>query len=422
MKRKVFALADIDSFYASVEANSLFRPDLKYSPVIVASNNDGCVVSRNRRAKALGIKMGAPLFSIADLIQKERVTVFSSNYALYANMTARVMKVLGTFTPDQEVYSCDESFLDLTGQDCNLIDLGFRIKQAVYVNTGLSVGVGISTTKTLAKLANYGAKKYLATKGVVDLTCPDRQARLLAITPVEEVWGVGRRIAARLKDLGIETAVALAEADTRFIRDQFSIVLEKTVRELRGESVMPLELIPPKQKQIVHSRAFGRPVVAFAELREAAHSYAVKAMEKARKQGLRVRTLSVFIQTSPFREQDYYYNSAVAQFPVATGDTRIVLSIVSDLLKSIWKENKKYIRAGVMLIELEPVGTEQLQLLDERDERAERLMQVMDSINSRGKARVYFASQGCGNQAWQMRRDFLSPSYLTRWQDIPVVS
>lgn len=421
MTQKVFALVDCDSFYASVEANSLFRPDLKYSPVIVASNNDGCVVARNRLAKGLGIKMGAPLFTLGDIIQKERVAVFSSNYALYANMSARVMRILGTFTPEQEVYSIDESFLNLTGQGGDMAQLGLRIKDTVNCHTGLSVGVGISTTKTLAKLASYAGKKYQGTGGVVDLMSPDRQRRLMAITPVEEVWGVGSRIAARLQGMGVETAEALADVDTRLIRQQFSIVLEKTVRELRGESVMPLELVPPQQKQIVHSRAFGRPIELITEMQQALHSYAAKALEKARKKGLRVRALSVFVQTSPYREDAFYYNVATAEFPLSTADTRKVLSAINKLLERIWRDNKKYVRAGVMLIDLESAEKEQILLFEQRDTRSEELMRLIDSINEKRKGSIFFASQGGKNTAWQMKRNFLSKNYLTNWDEIPVV-
>lgn len=421
---KVYALVDCDSFYCSVEGNSLFRPDLvaTNAAIICASNNDGCVVARNRRAKELGIKMGEPLFKIQELIRKHNVAVFSSNYALYANMSTRVMRILGGFTPEMEVYSCDEAFLDLTGQTCDLETLGRKIKATVREHTGLSVGVGISTTKTLAKLASYGGKKYRATNGVVDLTCESRQKRLMAITPVDEVWGVGRRIAARLRDIGIETAAELAEVDTRFIRDQFSVVLERTVRELRGESVLSLELVKPTQKQIVHSRAFGQPVTSHDELREAVHSYAVKAMEKARKNNLNVKTMSVFIQTNPFQDSGYYYNSAAVQFPLATSNTFDILRAVSKILHSIWLPNKRYVRAGIMLIELEPVGKEQLSLIETRNVKAEKLMKVIDEINATGKAKLLFGSQGIGDRDWHMKRQYLSPHYLTRWEDLPVVS
>lgn len=392
MKQLVFALVDCDSFYASCESHSLFRPDLKSSAVIVASNNDGAVVARNKKAKALGIKMGEPLFKIQDLLRRECVAVFSSNYATYANMSARVMRTLARFTPSLEVYSIDEAFLDLTGMTVELNALGHEIRNTISRNIGLSVGVGISTTKTLAKLANRAAKTYPGCGGVVDLTDPTRQRRLMSITPVEDVWGIGRRLSARLNALGIMTAKDLADADTRFIREQFSVVVERTVRELRGESCMPLELIPPVQKQIVHSRSFGAPITAFSDMREALHCYAAKATEKMRKQKLRVKTFSVFIQTSPFKD-GYYYNSASTQLCDPTSDTRLILAHSTKLLKSIWRDGYFYIRAGIMLLELRPAETEQLPLMGVTDTRSEALMDLIDGINKKSGAKIQFGSQ-----------------------------
>lgn len=309
----------------------------------------------------------------------------------------------------------------MTGFNTGLSTLGHEIRNTVANETGLSVGVGISTTKTLAKLANHAAKTYPACGGVVDLTDPIRQARLMAITPVEEVWGIGKRISARLNALGIKTAKDLADADTRFIRDQFSVVVEKTVRELRGESCLSLELVPPTQKQIVHSRAFGAPVTTIGEMREALHNYAAKAAEKMRKQRLRVKTFSVFIQTSLFKEGGYYYNSATAQLPDATSDTPYILGRSTELLKSIWRDDFAYVRAGIMFIELVPEKFEQLSLMGVRDLRRDTLMALIDSINQKSGAKLQFGSQGVGQQKWVMKRNHLSPHYLTRWSDIPTV-
>lgn len=422
MSQKVIALCDCHAFYCSVETNSLFRPDLVGKTVVVASNGDGCVVARNPAAKRLGIKMGEPLFKIKDLIRDNEVEVFSSQYTNYANMSARVMAILGTFTPVMAVYSIDESFLDLTGINVNLTKYGQQIQKAVLTQTGLGIGVGISVNTTMAKAASWAGKTYKATGGVVDLTSPERQGKLLAIMPVGEVWGVGQRISKRLQSMGINTAADLAAADTRLIRDQFSVVLERTVRELRGEQVIPLELAPPQQKQIVHSRSFGRPVENLTEMREAVHSYAFKAVEKMRKKSLSVRVITVFIQTSPFKPEEYYYNSAIAPLPIATSDTRSILAASSSALNSIWREGKRYIRAGVMLLDLQPSDVEQLDLISRVDERGTNLMRVMDEINAKGKTTIYFASQGIGKRKWEMKRQRLSPYYLTRWSDIPIVS
>src|SRR5690554_435157 len=234
----VFALVDCNNFYASCE--KLFRPDLKHVPVVVLSNNDGCVVARSREAKALGIKMGVPMFQIRDAIRQHGIVCFSSNYALYADLSQRVMSTLEALAPQVEVYSIDEAFLDLTGVDaCIALDaFGLQVRQQVYQWTGITVCVGIAPTKTLAKLANHAAKSYPATGGVVDLTSPVRQRKLMALIPVSEIWGIGRKLTQRLETLGIKTALQLADADPQWIKRNFSVVVERTVRELNGQSCL----------------------------------------------------------------------------------------------------------------------------------------------------------------------------------------
>lgn len=253
--KTVFALVDCNNFYASCE--KLFRPDLKNTPVVVLSNNDGCIVARSKEAKALGIKMGVPLFQIQDEIKQHGIVCFSSNYALYADLSNRVMTILEEEAPRLEVYSIDEAFMDLTGVN-NVMDLlafGQQVKVKVDQWTGITVGVGIAPTKTLAKLANHAAKKYPATGSVVDLMDPDRQKRLLALVDVSDVWGVGRRITAKLKARGIHTALDLANSDPKSIRSEFSVVLERTIRELNGVSCLDLELVRPTKQQIICSRS-----------------------------------------------------------------------------------------------------------------------------------------------------------------------
>ncbi|WP_282960971.1 Y-family DNA polymerase [Vibrio alginolyticus] len=293
----VFALVDCNNFYASCE--KLFRPDLKDTPVVVLSNNDGCVVARSREAKLLGIKMGVPVFQIKAEMQRHGILAFSSNYALYADLSSRVMRTLEEMAPRVEVYSIDEAFLDLTGIESalSLVEFGQQVRERIGHWIGITVCVGIAPTKTLAKLANHAAKKYPATQGVVDLTNPDRQRRLLALVPVDDVWGVGRRLSKRLNALGITTALDLANASPRAIRDQFSVVLERTVRELNGDSCIELEEIPPAKKQIVCSRSFGVKVTHFELLREAVCEYATRATEKLRKEQQQAKVLTVFIRT-----------------------------------------------------------------------------------------------------------------------------
>ncbi|GAA0685454.1 hypothetical protein GCM10009104_08820 [Marinobacterium maritimum] len=264
----VFALVDCNNFYASCER--LFRPDLAGKPIVVLSNNDGCIVARSAEAKALGIKMGVPVYQVERYLQQHDVAVFSSNYALYADMSARVMSILEELAPRVEIYSIDEAFLDLTGIDSiqSLDAFGTRIRQQVGQHTGIRVCVGIAPSKTLAKLANHAAKQYPATGGVVDLTNPERQRRLLALVPVSEVWGVGRRLRQRLETDGIRTALDLASANPKSIRQQYSVVLEQTVRELNGESCLSLEEITPVKQHVICSRSFGERITTFQAMRE----------------------------------------------------------------------------------------------------------------------------------------------------------
>src|SRR5690554_2212754 len=347
---QVFALVDCNNFYASCE--KLFAPHLKEVPVLVLSNNDGCVVARSKEAKALGIKMGVPVFKIKQLIRQHKVRVFSSNYPLYADMSSRVMSTLEALAPRVEVYSIDEAFLDLSGleQLFDLADFGQQIKAKVDKDTGIQVCVGIAPTKTLAKLANHGAKQYPATGGVVDLTSPVRQQKLMAITSVDEVWGVGRQLTKRLNAMGIKTAFDLAQTDPQLIRSQFSIVLERTVQELNGIACLELEQVPAKKKQIISSRSFGEVVTDLASMRQAVAQHASRAAEKLRAEDQQAKVLTVFIQTNRFKtDQPSYSNSATGQLPDPSNDSRALNRLALQLLQSIWKDGYRYNKAGVML-------------------------------------------------------------------------
>lgn len=419
----VFALVDCNNFYASCE--KLFRPDLKDTPVVVLSNNDGCVVARSREAKSLGIKMGVPVFQIKAEMQRHGILAFSSNYALYADLSSRVMRTLEEMAPRVEVYSIDEAFLDLTGIESvlSLVEFGQQVRERIGHWIGITVCVGIAPTKTLAKLANHAAKKYPATQGVVDLTNPDRQRRLLALVPVDDVWGVGRRLSKRLNALGIITALDLANASPRAIRDQFSVVLERTVRELNGESCIELEEIPPTKKQIVCSRSFGVKVTQFELLREAVCEYATRATEKLRKEQQQAKVLTVFIRTSPFKDNEpQYSNSASGELLLPSCDTRDFIELASHLLKRIWKDGFRYAKAGVMLSDFYDPGMFQPGLFDDVSTRSnsQQLMSVLDTINQSGAGKVFFAGQGT-KKDWSMKREHLSPAYTTRWDQLPRV-
>ncbi len=416
----MFALADVNCFYASCEA--AFRPDLKGRPIVVLSNNDGCVIARNKEAKDAGIKMAAPYFKARRECELHNAVIFSSNYALYADMSHRVMTILEEMAPRMEMYSIDEAFLDLQGvSNCkNLEEFAREIRDKVYKWTGLRIGVGIGPTKTLAKLANFAAKKWTKAEGIIDLSLPARQRKLMALISVEEVWGVGRKISKRLNAMGIKTALDLADAPTELIRKHFSVVLERTVRELRGESCLAIEEFTPDKQQIVCSRSFGDRVSQYELMREAICSHAVRAAEKLRKEHQYCRHISAFIKTSPFTEGEAYYGQvASTRIEIPTQDTRDIIAAATQCLDSIWQEGHHFQKCGVMLGDFYSQGIAQLGLFDEHPPRAksEQLMAALDDIHQKGKGRIWFAGQGI-TKSWDMKREMLSPAYTTRFKDL----
>lgn len=418
MSRPVFGLADCSNFYASCE--KLFRPDLKDVPVVVMSSNDGCVVARSREAKALGFKMGQPYFECREQIERHGVVVFSSNFTLYGDISQRVMSTLEQLSPKISQYSVDEAFLDATGIN-DLLGFGRHVRKTVLQWTGIEVGVGFAQTKTLAKLANHAAKQYPATGGVVDLTLRTRQERLMALVPVAEVWGVGRRYAERLTGLGIHTALQLAQTDPKYIRKHFSVVLERTVAELNGESCQDLDELVPASQQIIRSRSFGTRITVRAQMGQAITDFVARAAEKLREEGQVARRISVFMRTNPFSSSEAQYsNQATVTLTVPVSDTRALVASAMHLLDAIWKEGYRYAKAGVILAELCPVDTVQGDLFAQSESpRSAALMHVIDQINRSGKGRIFLAGQGI-NPAWDMRRQHLSPAYTTRWKDLPV--
>ncbi|EPY7211207.1 Y-family DNA polymerase [Klebsiella oxytoca] len=417
----MFALCDVNSFYASCE--TVFRPDLKGRPVVVLSNNDGCVIARSAEAKPF-VKMGEPYFKQKDLFRRHGIIAFSSNYELYADMSNRVMTTLEELSPRCEIYSIDEAFCDLTGvRNCrDLTDFGREIRETVLRRTHLTVGVGIAQTKTLAKLANHAAKQWQRqTGGVVDLSNLERQRKLMAILPVDEVWGVGRRISKKLEAMGIKTVLQLADTDIRFIRKHFNVVLERTVRELRGEPCLGLEEFAPVKQEIVCSRSFGGRITEYHEMRQAICSYASRAAEKLRGEHQYCRFISAFVKTSPFAlNEPYYGNSASVKLLTPTQDSRDIIEAATKCLDAIWKDGHRYQKAGVMLGDFYSQGVVQLNLFDDNAPRqnSEKLMEVLDHLNAKdGRGTLYFAGQGM-QTAWQMKREMLSPRYTTRYSDL----
>lgn len=423
--KSVYALVDCNNCFASAE--TLFRPDLRNTPVIVLSNNDGCIVARDALAKALGIKMGAPVHHIQQEIRQHGIKVFSSNYTLYGDISRRVMETLEELAPRVDIYSIDEAFLDVTGIDrvVSFEAYGQQVKNTVHKNTGMSVCVGIAPTRTLAKLANHGAKKYPATNGVVDLTDPARQRRLMDLVSVDKVWGVGGKLSAKLQAMGITTALGLADADPAIIRQRFSVVLERTARELNGVACLPWEDVPQPKKQIMCSRSFGASVRSLSDLEEAVTHFASSAAVKLRKGRQCAGSLMVFVRTNPFRKDSpQYSNGATVRMVVPTQDTRVIVLQAVSAVRELYREGFDYAKAGVMLSDT--VSDTQFQgdlfvshTASEGD-RSTKLMSVVDDINRMSRAKIGMARE-MGEGSYAMRREHLSPAYTTDWAQIPKV-
>jgi DNA polymerase V len=417
---RTFALIDCNNFYASCER--LFRPDLKNTPIVVLSNNDGCIVARSQEVKDLGIKMATPLFKVQGEVERHGIQVFSSNYTLYGDISSRVMQTLEQFSPHVEVYSIDEAFLDLSGIS-SLTDYGQDIRTTVLQHVGVPVCVGIAPTKTLSKLANYAAKKFKATQGVVDLTDPQRQKRLMEITPVSEIWGVGRKLTERLQSIGVDTALRLAEMDTRRARQRFNVVLERTVRELNGENCLELDDVKSKRQQIMCSRSFGEKLTEYTDLKETVCEFAARAAAKLRGEDQLASVVNVFIRTSPFdKSGPNYSNSATGTLTQPSSDTMKILDLAIPLFDSIWRDGYRYATAGVMLGDFCAPDDVQLSLYDDQpsNERNDQLMQAVDAINMKGQGNVWFGGQR-PKKDWFMRQANVSPAYTTRWSSIPEV-
>lgn len=421
----VFALVDANNFYASCE--KLFNPALQNRPVVVLSNNDGCVVARSAEVKALGIPMGAPWFKLREEARRHGIVAFSSNYALYADISNRVVEVLSGFSPNLEVYSIDESFLDLSGFERQGYQAyGVEIRQRVADWLGLAVCVGIGASKTLAKLANHCAKKALAgANGVCDFTILSETelTQLFSGIGVGEVWGVGRKISARLEGMGIQTVQQLRDADTGTIRSRFSVVLERTVRELRGVSCLDLEEVVPEKQQIMSSRSFGMLVYGLADLEEAVASYISRAAEKLRGQNSLAGAVQVYLRTNIFKPEAPQYQRAVTvPLPEASSDTRVLTQWALRVLRRIYRPGFGYHKAGVTLLNILPRENQQFSLFvpgGVANARNERLMGTLDSINERyGRGTLRLAVEGIEKE-WRMRRGNLSPRYTTAWSELP---
>lgn len=421
--RQNIALIDGNNFYVSCER--VFNPTLWRKPVVVLSNNDGCAVARSNEVKMLGVKMGEPWFRLRTLAQQHGIIALSSNYALYADMSQRMMTLLGRFSPCQEVYSIDECFLSLDSQR-DVTHIGQAMRQEVADWLGLPVGVGIAATKTLAKLANHVAKKRSVYAGVCNFNTMDVDdlEHLLAEIDVAEVWGVGARGAERLRTMGLVNVLALRRADGHQLRKRFSVVMERIVLELNGISCLTLETITPPRKQIQSSRSFGVPVYEQNELAEAVLTFMRRGVRRLRQQGLVAGAMHLFIQTNPFRERDPQYRQGITlPIPTPTANELQLARIIRQGLAMIYRSGYAYHKAGVLLMELESTTSKQGDLFADpvAEQKSSALMGALDALRQRfGPDIIHVAGEGV-NQRWAVKAANRSPRYTTNWTELPVV-
>jgi DNA polymerase V len=407
-----FLLVDCNQFFVSCE--QAFNPRLLKKAVVVLSNNDGCVVARSQEAKDIGIPMGVPLFKVQDTIKKYNVNVLSSNYELYGDMSMRVMQMLRQFSPDIEEYSIDEAFLKI--DEDNPVDVAKKVKFIVQKNTGIPVSIGIGRTKTLAKMASDIAKKQKAGVYKMDQDMDETLKKM----PVIDIWGVGKNLAAQLKSHQIYTAFDLKSSDDSFIRSKFSIVLFRTVLELRGINCLNFKDTPHHKKSITSSKSFGKLITHIQELEEALSSYVAIAVAKLRREESKVRTLCVFLTTSRFKE-DFYYNYQLINLPKSSDYTPEIISYAKTALKKIFIEGYAYKKVGITLLDLSPknaVATDFFDSYKEVDEKRTKVMNVIDSITEKiGKNSIYFAAQGIQKE-WISKKELRSSRYTTKWDEI----
>jgi DNA polymerase V len=429
----MYALVDGNNFYVSCER--VFMPRLNGIPVVVLSNNDGCAIARSNEAKALGIAMGAPWFEIKHLQESHGLTALSANFALYGDLSDRMMSLAAGLGPRQEIYSIDESFIDLTGVRGDMVERSHKIRSRILQWVGIPCGIGIGSTKTLAKLANHIAKTAERKPG----SYPERLAQVcnlatlstveletvLAATPVGEVWGVGRRISAQLMEGGIHTVLDLVRMDPATVKRKWSVVLERTVRELQGMSCIDLDHAPQPKQEIACTRSFGHPITELHELVEAITEFASRAAQKLRKQSSLAGQVICFVRTSPFRQDPQYSRSVTVPLRRPSADTALIVAAALTGLRAIYRPGFKLAKAGVMLIELQSDTFQQQELALEDDEVVDRgqLMTTLDGLNLRyGRGTVLMASAGLGGnrRTWSMKQERRTPAYTTDWNDMAV--
>ncbi len=430
----MYALVDGNNFFVSCER--VFRPSLNGLPVVVLSNNDGCAIARSNEAKALGIKMGAPWFKIRHLAESGGLVALSANFALYGDLSDRMMSLAAGLGPRQEVYSIDECFIDLTGVHGDLVARSHKIRARILQWVGIPCGIGIGSTKTLAKLANHIAKTAERKPGsypaqlaqvcnLAALEAPGLMA-VMESTPVNEVWGVGRQISRQLNTAGISNVLELARLDAAMVRRRWSVMLERTVRELQGTCCIDLDHAPAPRQEIACTRSFGHPVTELGGLNEAITEFASRAAVKLRKQGSLASQVLVFIRTSPFRKDPQYSRSTSVPLRRPSADTAALVRAALAGLRAIYRPGFLYAKAGVMLLDLQSDTVQQIELdlQDDDDKDRGRLMTALDELNQRfGRGTVLLASAGLAGQrrAWSMKQERRTPGYTTCWEDMPVV-
>ncbi|MCD4664207.1 MAG: Y-family DNA polymerase [Bacteroidales bacterium] len=418
---EVFALVDCNNFYTSCE--KIFYPALEGKPVAVLSNNDGCVIARSEEAKAAGIKMGVPVFEISEIIEKNNVHVFSTNYALYGDISQRVMNTLVQLTPEIEIYSIDEAFIDLSGIPKNELNKqGLKIKQTVKKWTGIPVSVGIAPTKTLAKIANHIAKKNKEYNGIFDFVNHTDKDSLLKTFPVNDIWGVGEKYAGFFNRNKICTAYDLKTADENRIKEHLGVMGQRLVLELRGTVCYPINVNPDNKKEICTTRSFGHSVESYAELEQATTSYVTKVAEKLRKQNSYAQALLIFIMTNKYAKGPRYVNYKIVKLPTPTNQTSELIHYAVIALKNLYKKGYKYKKSGVIVSDVIPAeGTQSILWDDKNRNKNKKILQVIDKINQQaGIEKVKFAIQGT-DKTWKMKQDNLSPRYTTKWSNILIV-
>ena len=428
--RRVILHTDVNSAYANMER--VFNPKLRDKPVCILSNNDGCIVALTKDAKALGIKRGTPYFKVRDLCEKHGVAVLSSNYELYDAMSSRFHKIVAGFGPVHEAYSIDEAFLDLTGVETeSFTELGRALKARLWKWIGLPVCVGIAPTKTLAKLCDHFAKTYPVYGGVVnwfDLS-PERRKKALSITPIGEVWGIGRKTEEKLLREGIENVWQFSQADVFTLRRRYGVVLERTLREIQGVSCLPVESVPKPKEQILRSRSFSHATNDRSVLLSSVSTHMTEVARQLRREKAEAKKAGVFFLTSPFKENEPWHAAEpVTELTLPTSDTMRLVEVACRLVEAHWRPGFRYCKAGAFVTDLIPEGSCSVtgSLFDlpdeERDATRRRLMECLDDLTRRFGKGVWKVGSSELADGWRMKRDRLTPAYLTRWADILTVS